>query len=137
MANGLYASFKEEILKAGINLTSVDIKVMLIDSADYAVNLATDNTLDEVTTVAAANVALSGNFATKTIAAGVFDADDITFSAVTGDVSEGLVIFEDSGTDTTSNLIAYIDTATGLPVTPNGGDINVTWDTGANKIFAL
>lgn len=137
MANGLYASFKEELLKAGIDLTAVDIKVMLIDSADYAVDLATDNTLDTVTTVAAANVALSGNFASKTIAAGVFDADDITFSAVTGDESEGLVIFEDSGTDTTSNLIAYIDTATGLPVIPNGGDINVTWDTGANKIFAL
>ena len=137
MANGLYASFKEELLKAGIDLTSVNIKVMLIDATDYVVNLATDNTLDEVTTVAAANVALSGNFTTKTIAVGVFDADDITFSSVTGDESEGLVIFEDSGTDTTSNLIAYIDTATGLPVTPNGGDINVTWDSGANKIFAL
>ena len=37
----------------------------------------------------------------------------------------------------TSQLVAYIDTATGLPVTPNGGNIQIVWDTGANKIFAL
>jgi hypothetical protein len=34
-------------------------------------------------------------------------------------------------------LIAYIDTATGLPVTPGGGDIDITWDNGSNKIFKL
>lgn len=28
-------------------------------------------------------------------------------------------------------------TASGLPVTPNGGNINITWDTGASKIFKL
>lgn len=28
-------------------------------------------------------------------------------------------------------------TGSGLPVTPNGGNITVTWDTGANKIFKL
>ena len=33
--------------------------------------------------------------------------------------------------------INFIDTATGLPITPNGGDIIVTWDNGANKIFKL
>ena len=62
---------------------------------------------------------------------------NITFSAVTGATAGAIVIFIDSGVDTTSNLVAYIDTATGLPVTPNGGDITVTWDTGANKIFKL
>jgi hypothetical protein len=47
------------------------------------------------------------------------------------------VIYKDTGTAATSPLIAYIDTATGLPVTPNGGDITVTWDNGSNKIFKL
>jgi NAD-dependent SIR2 family protein deacetylase len=28
-------------------------------------------------------------------------------------------------------------TGSGLPVTPNGGNINITWDNGANKIFKL
>ncbi len=38
---------------------------------------------------------------------------------------------------TAQRLIAYIDTATGMPVTPNGGDITIAWDNGANKIFKL
>jgi hypothetical protein len=31
----------------------------------------------------------------------------------------------------------YIDAATGLPLTPNGGDVTIQWDNGANKIFKL
>lgn len=34
-----------------------------------------------------------------------------------------IVIVKDTGTEATSPLIAYIDTATGLPIAPNGGDI--------------
>ena len=56
---------------------------------------------------------------------------------MTGDPSEALVIYKDTGTESTSPLIMYIDTATGLPVTPNGGDITVTWDNGTNKIFKV
>ena len=74
---------------------------------------------------------------TKTTTLGVFDADNITFSSVSGDVSEALIIYRHTGTDSTSELIAYIDGATGLPVTPNGGDITITWDSGANKIFKI
>ena len=50
---------------------------------------------------------------------------------------EAIVIYVDTGTEATSPLIAYIDTATGLPITPNGGDIIVTWDNGVNKIFKV
>ena len=42
-----------------------------------------------------------------------------------------------TGTEATKDLIAFIDTATGLPCTPNGGNINVVWDSGANRIFKL
>ena len=42
------------------------------------------------------------------------------------------------GTESTSNLIAYMDTGmTGLPVTPNGGDITVQWANTSNRIFKL
>ena len=71
---------------------------------------------------------------------GVADAAGTTFTAVSSaqDVSGALVIWKDTGgADTTNPLIVYIDTATGLPVTPNNGDINVAWNTGANKIFKL
>ena len=48
-----------------------------------------------------------------------------------------MVIYQDTGDVNTSRLIAFIDTATGLPVTPNGGDIVVEWSNGAVKIFKL
>ena len=68
---------------------------------------------------------------------GAADANDVTFTSVTGASIEAIVLYKDTGTDSTSPLIAFIDTATGLPITPNGGDIIVTWDNGANKIFKL
>ena len=74
---------------------------------------------------------------TKTITAGVANADDVVLNAVTGAQSEAIVLFQDTGNPATSKLIAYINVATGLPVTPNGGAITIQWDTGINKIFKL
>jgi hypothetical protein len=81
--------------------------------------------------------ATSGALTGKTVTAGVADAVDVTFTAVSGATVEAIVLYADSGTEATSRLIAYIDTATGLPLTPNGGDVTVAWDNGANKIFKL
>jgi hypothetical protein len=135
MANALYDTGRAAFLGADVDWLVDNIKAVLVDSADYTVNLATHQFLSDIAAIG--RVATSGNFGTKSATAGVADAADITFTAVTGDPSEVLVIYKDTGTATTSQLIAYIDTATGLPVTPNGGDITVTWDNGANKIFKL
>jgi hypothetical protein len=67
----------------------------------------------------------------------VCDVGDYVFGTATGDPSEAIVYYKDTGTAGTSPLIAYIDTATGLPVTPNGGDINIIPDNGSNKLFKL
>jgi hypothetical protein len=135
MANALYDLGREAFLNADIDWTADNIRVILIDSADYTVNLTTHDFLDDVPV--AARVATSGNLASKTSTAGVGDAADVTLSAVTGDPSEALVIYQHTGTESTSRLIGYIDSATNLPVTPNGGDITIQWDNGANKIFKL
>jgi hypothetical protein len=135
MANALYDKGREAFLSGTISWSSDNIKVVLTDAADYTVNLATHQFLSDV--ASGGRVATSGNLASKTVTAGVADAADVTFSAVTGDQSECLVIYKDTGSAATSPLIAYIDTATGLPVTPNGADITVTWDNGSNKIFKL
>lgn len=135
MADALYDLGREGFLAGDIDWDGDDIRAVLIDVADYTVNLATDNDLADVP--AAARVAVSSALASKTVAAGVADAADITWSAVTGDVSEAIVIYQHTGTDSTSRLIAYIDAAVNLPVTPNGGDISVAWSDGANKIFKL
>jgi len=135
MANALYDKGREGFLDGSIDWDTDDIRVILIDTDDYSVNLATDDNLDDIPT--AARVATSGALTGKTVTDGVADADDVVFCSVSGDQSEALVIYQHTGTESTSRLIAYIDTATGLPVTPNGGDITVQWDNGSNKIFKL
>ena len=135
MANALYDLSRQKFLEGGIAWLTDTIKLYLVDNADYTVNLSVHDFADDVAT--AGKVATSTAFGTKTSTNGVADAADVTLSAVTGDPSESIIIWKDTGAQATSPIIAYIDTATGLPVTPNGGDITVTWDNGANKIFKL
>jgi hypothetical protein len=73
----------------------------------------------------------------KTVTDGVFDADDIVIAAVSGDQFEYIVLYKHTGSDATARLIYLIDTATGLPCTPNGSDITLSWNNGADKIFRL
>jgi hypothetical protein len=135
MANALYDKGREGFLDGSIDWDTDNIKAVLVDTGAYTVNLSTHDFLDDI--AIGARIATSANLAGKTVTAGVADADDVTFSAVTGASIEAIVIYKDSGAAATSRLIAYIDTATGLPITPSGGDIIITWDSGANKIFKL
>lgn len=134
MANSLYNAGRDGFL-GGDNDWDSDHRVILGDAADYTVNLSTDDFLNDVTV--GGRVAVSSTLGSPTHTAGVADASDVTFTSVTGDPSEWLVIYQHTGTESTSDLVVYFDTATGLPVTPNGGNITVTWDNGANKIFKL
>ena len=135
MANALYSKAKESFLSGALNLTSLNLKDVAVDAADYTVNLATHQYLSDI--AAGGRVATSGNLASKTVTLGVFDAADIEFAGFTGDQFEALVIYNDTTVAATSNLIAYIDTATGLPFTPSGGPVIIRWDDGVSKIFAI
>lgn len=135
MASSLYPKFKETLLSPGLNLATANIKVVLVDGADYTYS-TTHQFLSDVPSIA--RVATSVNLTSKTVTGGVFDAADVTFTAVTGDPSEILILYIDTGTATTSNLITYIDTVSGpaaLSVTPNSGDITISWS--PSGIFAL
>lgn len=135
MASALYSKAKEKFLSGSLDLLTDTIKVALVDSADYTPDTAADEFLSDIP--AAGRVAISPALANKTVSGGVFDADDVTITGVSGDQFEYLVLFKDTGADTTSPLIAIFDTASGLPFTPSGGDVAIIWDSGANKIFAL
>lgn len=137
MANALYDLARSSFLDADIDWTVDTIKLALVRSSTYTPNAATDQFLSTVT-AGGAVVATSAAFGSKTTTAGVADAADVTLSTVAaGAAAQYLVIYQDTGSGATSRLIALIDTATGLPVTPNGGDITIVWDNGANKIFKL
>ena len=135
MANAIYPLYKEKIISGGSNvdLSGGNVKAVLVDLADYTYSAAHDF-LDDI--AVGGRVATSGNLASKTVTNGVFDAADFSFTSVTGDPCEALVLYVDSGSAATSPLVAYYDTGvTGLPVTPNGGDINITVN--ASGFFAL
>lgn len=117
------------------DLDTDDIRVVLYDEGADALNLA-DQDLADI--LAGARIAVSANLTSKTVgvvAVGVFDHADEVFVAVTGASVESMVYYKHTGTDSTSPLIFNIDSATGLPVTPNGG--NITWSPNASGVVQI
>lgn len=134
MANALYPKWKEQLLQftANNNMSAGTVKVALIDTGTYTYNSANQFW----TSASAASIGTPQTIGTKTFTNGVFDGADVTFTTVTGASVEALILYIDTGTAGTSPLVAYIDTSvTGLPVTPNGGDISITWN--VSGIFSL
>jgi len=135
MANALFDKARQRFLEGQFNWNTDTIKAVLVDTGTYTVNLSAHEFLSDIGT--GARISVSGAFTGKATTGGAADANDLTFTSVSGASIEAIVLYKDTGTDSTSPLIAFIDTATGLPITPNGGDIIVTWDNGPNKIFKL
>lgn len=135
MSNALYDKGREGFLDGSIDWDTNTIKFVFVDEADDTIDLAVDDNLDD--RAAGSRVATSDALGSKTVTAGVADAADSTILLVTGDQFESIDLYKDTGTESSSRLIANIDTGTGLPCTPSGGDITVRWDSGANKIFKL
>lgn len=132
-----FTPFKESLISdsPSINFVSDTIKAALI-SAGYTFSAADQfySALTPGSNVVGTPQTLGG----KTVTGGVFDANDPTFTAVTGPQVVAAVLYKDTGVAGTSPLIAYIDSASsGLPVTPNGGDITIVWDNGVNKILKI
>lgn len=138
MANKIYELWSQEILKGTSNnlLNSAEgatgVYAALIDTGTYTFSQAHQyySSLSGV-------VGTDQEITTKTQALGVFDGNNVTFPSVSGATAEAIVLYrKNGGANTTWPLIAYIDTGvTGLPVTPNSGDITISWN--ASGIFRL
>lgn len=165
MANAIYPLFKQDLLQAGsgVNLASATIKAALISTVSgtnvtspYAYNAADEFWSSVAATLPAdgGQVLADGVIAVKTLAStsvsttAVFSAADVVFSNVpafdaagTGDGEcQAVIIYHDDGSAaSTSRLIAYLDNTdgviTGLPVRPNGTNINLNWN--VSGIFQL
>jgi len=134
MASGLYAVAEKGFLDADIDLLVDVIKVRAVADAGYTFSDAHTTMTDVTTYVGWTDATL----ASKTTTAGVFDSADLApaDSALAIDGSndiDGLVIFKFVTNDAGSTPIAYIDLTTAL--TPNGGDVNITWN--ASGIFSI
>lgn len=139
MANTLFDIYKEALLGGGnhggtlVNLTSDTIKVSLIDISQ--INPDTVNHEDLADLAPDPRVGADQTLGSITTTNGTFDAADSTFTSVTGNQIEELLIWKDTATASTSVLLVSFDTATGLPVSPNGGDIVIQWN--GSGIFSL
>lgn len=134
MANMLYTKAKEKILQGQINLLTDDIRVAIVSNA-YIQSMTTDEFLAEVDDhILGTPMALTN----RSVAGGAFDGDDLNFTGIaSGETSEGVLIYKDTGNPATSPLIYYADTVTGFPMLTSGAAIEVRWDNGAYKIFSL
>ncbi len=132
MSGSLYDDGIDDIGKADLDLVNADIRALLLDE-DYVFDAA-HKYLDDVAAGARLDtaVALTG----KTFSGGVFDADDVVFSAVAaGDEATAVLLYVHTGTDATSRLLYWTDAISGFPWPTNGQDITVRWPGGAGKIF--
>ncbi len=138
MTNAVYPKFKESVLKEadtnnGLDGTTTAAPyVALVDTGTYTYS-SSHQFYSSLSGIVGTDQAIT----TPTVTNGTFDGDDVTFTAVSGATVEALVIYRhNSGANTTWRLVIYEDTSvTGLPVTPNGGNIVVTWN--ASGIFTI
>lgn len=115
-------------MEGGVAGLSDNLSISLVGST-YTPSLSGDQYYNAISggAIIAAAVALTS----RTGAAGTLSADNVLFTSVSGSAASYIPLFVDSGTSSTSPLLGLIDTASGLPVTPNGGDITVAWSGGA------
>ena len=142
MANALFDPGREGFLDGTIDFDTAVVKVTLIRAYTFS---AAHKFVSDVTTAGGVLHGTPGTLASKTVTSGVADAADLTFTAVASNASNhSLLVYQASavtgGADvaaTSQRVIAYIDTGTNFPIVPNGGDVTIAWDNGANKIFKL
>lgn len=138
MANAVYLKYKESVLKEadannGLDGTTTAAPyVALVDTGTYTYS-SSHQFYSSLSGIVGTDQAIT----TPVVTNGTFDGDDVTFTAVSGATVEALVIYRhNAGANTTWRLVLYEDTSvTGLPVTPNGGNIVITWN--ASGIFTI
>jgi hypothetical protein len=131
MTSQLYPKGKAHLLGLATkaDLVADTIKVMLLHSATAAYSGSHEFVSD---LTGGGIVARSGALAGKTVTSGVFDANDVTLTAVSGSAVDALVLYKDTGSDATSPLVGWYDLSS---LTPNGGDITVVFN--ASGIFGI
>lgn len=132
MANAVYPKYKQSLLteadaNKSLDQTTANVApwAALVDTGVYNYS-ASHQFYSSLSGV----VGTDQQITTPTVSNGLFDGDDLVFEDVTGNSIEAVVGYrKNAGANTTWRLVFYDDTSiTGAPVSPNGGDINVTWN---------
>ena len=137
MANAIYDKYKEALLggESDVALDDGNFLIALLNT-DNETYTSTDQFYSDLT-LPANTIIATANLENVTVVNGVLDADDIDFGPITEQTStEALLFYIDTGNTATSRLVAYMDTnIDGLPITPDGSNVQITWST--SGIFKL
>lgn len=131
MASQLYAQGANHILGKAtqVNFVTDNFKILFYSGSYNAAN----EFVSDLT--GASIVARSGTLTgvtVGTLAAGVIDANDLTVTAVSGAAFTHVILYKDTGTDSSSTLVAIFDVPS---FTPTGADISVVWN--ASGLFGI
>ena len=130
MANAVQATAKKAMLDNLLALGT--LKATIVDTADYTYSAAHAF----ISSVPAPSRVATATLASITTTAGTLDAADTTFANVTGDQSEALVLWIDTGNEATSPYLSFWDSGvTGFPLTPVGTNVVAQWS--ASGIITL
>ena len=132
MVDVIYNAFKKNIMNGGIDLDTNTIKVMLVTSS-YTPNQDTHEDRADVTnevtgdgyTSEGAEITNKAVTQDNTDNEGVFDGDDVTWSASTI-TARGAVIYKSTGTASNDLLVCYIDF--GSDKSSSSGNFTIQWN---------
>ena len=138
MANAIYPLYKQALLSGASNCdltqssASLAPFVAMVNTSTYTYS-ASHQYYSSLSGI----VGTDQQIASPSVTNGTFNGASVTYTAVSGAAVGALLIYrKNSGANTTWVLVLYEDTSvTGLPVTPNGGNIVVTWN--GSGIFTL
>lgn len=128
MADAFYEEFRDGILGGGTHaqpdFTTNDIRVALRDEGVTAIDLSTHVDAADVSAAWVGSHTALASLTVGSAGVGAFDHADETYPSLSGATVESLDYFDyETAVEGTSPLIANLDSWTGLPLTPNGGDV--------------
>ncbi len=137
MANAVYPLWKQTVIQAGANSSlagsgTTGTFCSLVNTADHSYSSS-----DQYFSAFSGTVGTDQEITTKSYTTGTFSGANLTYTSVTGSTVSALVFYvKNSGASSTWQLFLYLDTSqTGLPLTPNGGNITITWS--GSGIFTI
>lgn len=128
MADAFYDEGRNNFFGGGVHantdLNTNDIRVGLRDEGVTAINLVTQIDLADVTSAHVGTDTALASLTVGSAGVGAFDHADETYPALSGATVESLDYFDfQTAVDASSPLLANLDSWTGLPFTPNSGDV--------------
>lgn len=140
MANAIYPQYLETLLNPanGPNGDAPDLNTDTITNSLHSSTYTYSAAHDDFAELSGQIDSQRETVGSPTVALGVFDAADTTFTTVAaGSTLDSYIFSESTGTPANDHLIAYFDTdASGaISLATNGGDIVVSYN--ASGIFSL